>query len=92
MIIVNPGLSSSPWRLRTLLDPVQTSWLLGRDNPSVRYLTLRDLLGYSSEASEIEERSSIWSYDKVSKILKRQNPNGHWESEVRPYHPKYKST
>ena len=79
------------WRSLLKMDP--TNWLLERENPSVRYFTLRDILDYSDKDSEVvEAKAAIRGYNKVSRIFERQRPEGYWESAEQPYHPKYKST
>lgn len=69
------------------------NWLLERENPSVRYFTLRDILGKSRRDFEVvnAKRAIIGSW-AVKKILERQNPEGYWEDPYGPYIPKYKST
>ncbi len=79
------------WKSVLKADPVY--WLLERENPSVRYFTLRDVLGYSEKDPEVEEaKAAIKRYEKVSKIFSKQKPDGYWESAEQPYQPKYKST
>lgn len=79
------------WRSLLKTDP--TDWLLERENPSVRYFTLRDILDYSDKDSEVvEAKAAILRYKKVSKIFRRQKPEGYWESAEQPYQPKYRST
>jgi prenyltransferase beta subunit len=79
------------WKSALKADP--TDWLLERENPSVRYFTLRDILDYRDKDPEVEEaRSAIGSYEKVSRIFKKEHTEGYWESPEQPYLPKYKST
>ena len=40
----------------------------------------------------VTAKESIRSYEKVTRILSKQRPEGYWESPEQPYHPKYKST
>ncbi len=73
-------------------DP--TDWLLGVDNPSVRYLALRDLLGKGDNDPEVQEaKRQIMLTGVVPKVLAKQEPGGHWG---RPEHfyqnSKYKGT
>lgn len=69
------------------------SWLLEPDNPSVRYFTLKELLGRGESEPDVQEaRSSIRDSRPGQKIFSRQNPDGSWESSLNPYLPKYKST
>ena len=79
------------WKLALKADP--TEWLLETENPSVRFLTLRDLLDrplYDPEMTDAKE--SIMHWEKVIRILNKQKPEGHWESAEEPYEPKYKAT
>ncbi|MFQ5759126.1 MAG: nitrogen fixation protein NifH [Candidatus Bathyarchaeia archaeon] len=79
------------WKSVLKADP--TDWLLERENPSVRYFTLRDILGHSDKDPEVvRAKAAIRSYKTLSKIFERQKPEGYWESAEQPYHPKYKST
>jgi len=79
------------WKYVLKADPVD--WLLKRENPSVRYFTLRDILDCSEKDSEVEEaKSAIRRYEKVSRIFSKQKPEGYWGSAEQPYQPKYKST
>ncbi|MGQ9492685.1 MAG: hypothetical protein ACUVR2_02840 [Anaerolineae bacterium] len=69
------------------------SWLLEPDNPSVRYLALRHLLGHSKDDMEVQAaRSAIPSSPLVARIFARQAPGGYWGDPTSPYLPKYKST
>jgi len=69
------------------------AWLLEKENPSIRYFTLKDLLGKDETDSEaIEARTAIPNSKLAVKILSKQNAEGYWESRDNPYHPKYKST
>lgn len=68
-------------------------WLLEESNPSVRYFTLRDILGKSENDSEAEAaKKAIPNSQVVKKILQRQKPEGYWEEPTSPYYPKYKSS
>ena len=54
-------------------------WLLEEDNPSVRYLTLRHLLGRKEGDAEVEKaKGDIMRVGPVPKILAKQNAEGHW--------------
>jgi hypothetical protein len=56
-------------------------WLLQEDNPSVRYLTLRGLLGEGERKDEVSEaKARIMEMGPVPKILAKQNPDGSWEA------------
>jgi hypothetical protein len=64
-------------------------WLLEKDNPSVSYLTLTDLLEYPHDHPDVRESyRAINNGPNVVKILSKQNPKGYWKSAEYPYHPK----
>lgn len=77
---------------RLKADP--TDWLLEDDNPSVRYLALRDLLGKREQDSEVSEaRRRIMEVGMVPKVLAKQHPGGHWGRPEDFYQrSKYKGT
>jgi hypothetical protein len=80
------------WAARLKEEPIE--WLLEEGDPSVRYLTLRDLLGRRPGNSELEEaRARIMKVGPVPRILSKQNPEGHW-GEPRDFYQrsKYKGT
>ena len=79
------------WKSLLNGDPVE--WLLQKENPSVRYYTLKDILGRPESDSEVSEaRKDIMVYTPVTEILQNQNPQGFWVSVDDPYLPKYKAT
>ena len=54
-------------------------WLLERDNPSVRYRTLTELLGRPPENSDVlEAKSAMMASGIIPKILAKQHPEGNW--------------
>jgi hypothetical protein len=58
-------------------DP--TEWLLGEDNPSVRYFTLIDVLGKGENDPDVEKsRKAIMQTGVVPKILAKQKSGGYW--------------
>ena len=68
-------------------------WLLEEDQPSVRYLTLTQLLGRKQTDSEVREaKARIPSVGWVAEILARRDPGGWWVNEKNLYVPKYIST
>ncbi len=72
-------------------NPIE--WLLEPDNPSVRYLTMRDILGLKSNDPElVRAKIDILSDDRVRRIFSKQKPEGYWEDPRKPYNPKYKGT
>ncbi len=81
----------SDWKAHLTADP--TAWLLEADNPSVRYLALRDLLEAPEDAPVVlEAREAIRRSATVAKIFMRQQVAGHWGDPDQPYHPKYRAT
>jgi len=81
----------SSWQEYLKKSPVR--WLLESKNPSVRLLTLRDLLDRDEDDSEIKEaRVALSTSDIVTRIFLKQKLEGHWENSATPYHPKYKAT
>jgi len=81
----------SSWK--TVLSKSPNQWLLEKENPSVRYFTLRDLLDKEETDPEVKEaKAAIPKHKVVSKLLSKEKNEGYWENRVNPYHPKYKST
>lgn len=83
----------STWRSKLNGDPLP--WLLENDpmNPSVRYLTLKDILDRSSADGEVQEaRKLLMETGPVAAILREQNPEGYWVKEGGGYSPKYQGT
>jgi len=72
----------------TVLD-----WLLEDEEPAMRYLTLRDLLGKSESDPEVRAaRGRIASQGWAADILARRDPAGWWVHGENLYRPKYLST
>ena len=73
-------------------DPVD--WLLGEDNPSVRYFTLMNILGRSENDPEVRKtKNEIMKTGVVPKILAKQKNGGYWETAENFYiRSKYKGT
>jgi len=68
-------------------------WLLEETNPSVRYFTLRDVLGKSeNDPQVVAAKRAIPDSAIVKKILRKQNPKGYWEDPSNLYLPKYKAS
>ncbi len=68
-------------------------WLLEEDQPSVRYLTLTELLGKSSDDPDVESvKQAMTERGWAAEILAKQLPGGWWEGEESLYKPKYLST
>jgi hypothetical protein len=74
------------------MAPEVLDWLLQPDQPTVRYLALRDLV--KAQGDELEEaRRAIMSSGPVPKILAKQEPGGHWGAPGDFYiRTKYKGT
>ena len=69
------------------------AWLLEKENPSIRYFTLKDLLGKGETDPEVmEAKAAIPDSKLAAKILSKQKTEGYWENRDNPYHPKYRST
>lgn len=83
--------SVKDWRRLLRADPVD--WLLGEDNPSVRYLTLTRILGRPETSREVRQaRKRIMESGVVPAILARQEPGGNWGDPKAFYMGKYRST
>jgi hypothetical protein len=79
------------WKSYLKRDP--TDWLLEEENPSVRYWTLRDIVGKTEDDAEVKKaRAKIMESHIVKTILTKQNPQGFWVSPENLYLPKYKAT
>ena len=75
------------------MDPDPISWLLEKDQPSIRYRALTELLGRGENDEEVSEaRSLIPSKGWAADILNAQDPGGWWASDESLYRPKYLST
>jgi hypothetical protein len=59
------------------------TWLLGSDQPSVRYHTLVGILGHKGNDAEVRKAySEIPRRGWAKEILKLQKPGGYWEPRV----------
>jgi len=68
------------------------AWLLGEDNPSVRYFTLVDLLDRPKDAPEVlATRRQIMEMRPVSRILATQKEGGYWGIPEK-FYAKWKGT
>lgn len=78
---------------KTVLKGDSTEWLLGEENPSVRYFTLRDVLDKSENDPKVKKsRKAIMQIGPVPKILSKQKSDGYWGVAENFYRGKYKST
>ena len=58
-------------------DPIP--WLLGPDNPSVRYWTLLDILDHAADDPEVQAaRTAIPTFPPVAELLAAQKRDGYW--------------
>lgn len=68
-------------------------WLLEPDQPSIRYLTLTQLLDKKESDPEVRQtKAQIPTGGWVAEILARRDPAGWWTREKSLYWPKYIST
>jgi hypothetical protein len=68
-------------------------WLLGPENPSVRYWALQHLEEKPpTNPDVVEAQDAIMVSPCVKSILKEQKGEGHWEQYANMYEPKYKAT
>ena len=72
------------WKSFLRNDP--TLWLLGPQNPSVRYWTLIDILDRSDGDAEVQDaRAAIAQQPLVQDLFAKQHPGGHWgDDETKP--------
>lgn len=69
------------------------SWLLEKDNPDMRYLTLRDVNNLNQHSAElIHAKHEAFTKGQLARILKHMNPEGYWKKPGGGYSPKYYST
>jgi hypothetical protein len=78
------------WTKVLVADP--TEWLLEESNPSVRYLTLTNILGRKRADPAVQHaKADIMKKGVVPKILSKNTGDG-WSSPGRFYRDKYKGT
>ena len=76
---------------RNLLNADPTDWLLEENNPSVRYLTLKDILDLPDSATEmVRAKQQIMQSGLVPEILRRQREPEYIDLDSRFYTAKYK--
>jgi len=69
------------------------AWLLDKEQPSVRYYALKELLNKSDSDPDVKEaHAQITERGWASSILREQLPDGYWVSDRSLYHPKYSAT
>lgn len=67
-------------------------WLLEADEPAVRAMALRDLVGLAGDAPELRvARREAHRSAPIATILDAMRPEGWWEKQGTGYGPKYKS-
>jgi hypothetical protein len=72
-------------------DPIP--WLLEPNNPPVRFLTLRDMLGRPVDDPElVEAQADMMHYPPIRASLEAQYPAGYWVKPGPGYSPKYRAT
>lgn len=82
---------AADWKSVLNTDP--TDWLLEKENPSVRYFTLVDLLGVPEDYPDVQQaRQAIMKEGVVPSMLAKQAEEGNWEKPERFYTGKYRST
>jgi len=63
------------WTSVLKADP--TGWLLGSDNPAVRFWTLKDILGKGEDSPElVKAREEITTAPEVQRVFSRMDVNG----------------
>lgn len=68
-------------------------WLLEKENPSVRYFTLKYLCGCTADDPEVQTtQRAIMRSEPVKAILAAQQPEGYWAKAGSGYSPKYQAT
>ncbi|MFQ5818957.1 MAG: hypothetical protein ACE5I5_03130 [Candidatus Heimdallarchaeota archaeon] len=78
---------------KTILKNDPTSWLLDKEDPSIRYCALQDLLRKKKSDPEVLEAQKLIMHSPIVKtILKNQNADGYWGNPDKWLYPKYKGT
>ncbi len=79
------------WRRVLNGDPLP--WLLEPEDPSVRHMTLLQLLDRpADDPAVIESFDAAMQSEPISAILVNQHPDGYWVKRGHGYSPKYTST
>lgn len=81
------------WQDKLHGDPLP--WLLepDREQPAIRYFTLRDILGHGETDSDVREaKAAIMLSGPIPIILAAQAPEGYWDRPGPGYGPKYRGT
>lgn len=78
---------------QSVLKADPTDWLLEKNNLSIRYFTLRDILEKPENNLELQEaKQEIMKTGLVPVILAKQKKEGYWEIPENFYTAKYKGT
>ncbi|HSG42904.1 MAG TPA: hypothetical protein VLA72_07105 [Anaerolineales bacterium] len=68
-------------------------WLLESENPSVRYLAMRDLFDLSPDDKKLKStRKLAHKEGPIAHVLSKMNEEGYWQRAGTGYGPKYRST
>lgn len=68
-------------------------WLMDSPTPSIRYLTLRRLLGRDEDDADVQAaRAAMSTTGPIPQILASQTAAGHWEGDATYYGRKYTGT
>lgn len=68
-------------------------WLLEEENPGVRYLALRDLVGLKQGDPElVKAQKQAYASGPIGYVFKYMKHDGYWVKPGAGYGPKYKST
>lgn len=79
------------WKSVLKADPID--WLLEKNNPSVRYFALSELLDKPQSNLEVQTaKKEIVLTGVVPKIMAKQSNDGYWEAPEKFYTAKYKGT
>ncbi len=79
------------WKSVLKADPID--WLLEKNNPSVRYFALSELLDKPQSNLEVQTaKKEIMLTGVVPKIMAKQSNDGYWEAPEKFYTAKYKGT
>ncbi len=79
------------WNGKLNDDPL--SWLLESQDPGVRYLALRDLLGKPADNPElVQARREAHLHGPIAAVLDKMQPEGYWVRPGPGYTAKYRST
>jgi hypothetical protein len=76
-----------------IVTPDSFDWLLEPENPGVRYLAMRDLLGYPIDHPDlVAARKTAHEKGPIANILEHMQAAGYWSGPGPGYLPKYQST